>query len=91
VASYSLIITRSAEKGLAAVGSRLDRQRIDHRILRLADDPRPAGCNKLVGSTNTYRIRQGDYRIIYEVEDERLVVLVVEIGHRKDVYRRGRA
>jgi len=45
----------------------------------------------LEGSTNTYRVRQGDYRIIYEVEDDRLVVLVVEIGHRKDVYRRGRA
>jgi len=91
VASYSVVITRSAEKDLAAVGSRHDRQRIDHRILRLADDPRPTGCKKLEGSTNTYRVRQGEYRIIYEVEDDRLVVLVVEIGHRKDVYRRGRA
>jgi mRNA interferase RelE/StbE len=56
------------------------------RIRSLADDPRPAGCEKLSGSER-YRVRQGVYRIVYEIEDHRLVVLVVKVGHRRDVYR----
>lgn len=56
------------------------------RIRSLADDPRPAGCEKLSGQER-YRVRQGAYRIIYEIEDARLLVLVVKIGHRRDIYR----
>jgi mRNA interferase RelE/StbE len=52
----------------------------------LADDPRPRGCEKLSGHER-YRLRQGAYRIVYEVDDQVLVVLVVKIGHRRDVYR----
>ena len=58
------------------------------RILALADEPRPKGCTKLEGSDVTYRIRQGDYRIIYNIYDDLVVVEVVKIGHRSDVYRK---
>ncbi len=56
------------------------------RIAALADDPRPPGCEKLSG-LERYRVRQGAYRIIYEIEDDRLVVLVVRVGNRREVYR----
>ncbi len=63
-----------------------DRQRIASRIQGLGRNPRPSGAEKLSG-LDRYRLRQGNYRIIYAIEDERLVVLVVRIGHRRDVYR----
>ncbi len=53
----------------------------------LAANPRPKGVKKLTGLDNLYRIRAGDYRIVYQIRDDRLIVLVVRIGHRKDVYR----
>jgi len=53
----------------------------------LETQPRPSGCRKLSGSDDIFRLRLGDYRIIYRVEDEKLVVLVIEIGHRRDIYR----
>jgi mRNA interferase RelE/StbE len=53
----------------------------------LADDPRPPACRKLKGEDNAYRVRVGDYRIVYEILDDRLVIHVVQIGHRRDVYR----
>ena len=53
----------------------------------LASQPRPPGCDKLVGPEDLYRIRAGDYRIVYQVRDEILLVLVVKIGHRREVYR----
>jgi mRNA interferase RelE/StbE len=52
----------------------------------LADDPHPAGSRKLAGTTDLYRIRIGDYRVIYQTEGSRLLVLVVKIGHRRDIY-----
>lgn len=73
-------------KEIEAVPRKKDRQRIVKRIEQLGDDPRPAGCQKLSGQ-NRYRIRQGQYRIVYGVEDDRLIVYVVKVGHRKDVYR----
>jgi len=85
VASYSVFIKPSAVKELEAVPAR-DRQRIARRIQGLSDDPRPPGAEKLSG-LERYRLRQGNYRIIYAIEDDRLVVLVVRIGHRRDVYR----
>jgi len=60
------------------------------RINSLASDPRPHGCVKLSGRENTYRIRYGDYRVLYQVRDEILLVIVVGAGHRKRVYRKGR-
>ena len=85
MASYSLEIKRSAAKELAEVPSK-DRGRIVARIQALADDPRPSGAEKLSGQER-YRIRQGDYRIPYEIEDRILRVMVVKTGHRRDVYR----
>lgn len=64
-----------------------DVERILRRIENLREDPRPPGVEKLSGQ-NSYRVRQGVYRIIYEVHDRELVVIVVRVGHRKDVYRR---
>ena len=79
-------MTRSAAKELEGVPTK-DRQRIVRRIEALAEDPRPAGAEKLSGD-DKYRIRQGDYRILYEIEDARLVVTVVRVGNRREVYRR---
>jgi len=65
---------------------RQDVKRIMQRIHSLAEDPRPAGCERL-SSQQRYRVRQGVYRIIYEINDGRLMVLVVKVGHRREVYR----
>ena len=66
---------------------RQDRGRVAEAILALAEDPRPHGCRKLAGPEAFCRIRVGDYRVIYEVQDRALVVLVLKLGHRRDVYR----
>ncbi len=73
-------------KEIEAVPRKKDRQHIVKRIEQLRDDPRPVGCQKLSGQ-DRYRVRQGQYRIVYGVEDDQLVVYVVKIGHRKDLYR----
>ncbi len=85
--SYRVLIKSSAAKEIEAVDRKKDRQRTVARIQALADDPRPAGCEKLAGEQDRYRIRVGRYRVIYSIEDEELVVIVVRVGHRKDVYR----
>jgi mRNA interferase RelE/StbE len=87
VASYSLLIKRSAAKELEAVEPRPLRTRIVSRIQGLASDPRPTGSQKLAGADHGYRLRQGAYRIVYSVDDSTFVVEVVKIGHRGDVYR----
>lgn len=86
MASYELQFRKSVAKDLRAFPKE-DVKRIMQRIRALASDPRPVGCEKLSGQER-YRVRQGSYRIIYEIEDERLIVLVVKIGHRSEVYRR---
>ena len=83
---YRVLIKPSAVKEIKAVPRKKDRQRIVKRIEQLGDNPRPEGCQKLSGQ-NRYRIRQGQYRIVYGVEDDQLVVYVVKVGHRKDAYR----
>lgn len=85
MASYSIEIKRSAAKELTHLPPK-DRGRIIARIQVLADDPRPVGAEKLSGQ-DRYRVRQGDYRILYEIEDQVLRIMVVKIGHRRDVYR----
>lgn len=62
-------------------------QRVDQAIRSLADDPRPPGCKKLAGYDNLYRVRVGDWRISYAVEDDRLIVLVLEVAPRGAAYR----
>ena len=85
MASYELVVKKSVAEDLRAFPKQ-DVKRIMHRIRSLADDPRPPGCEKLSGQER-YRIRQGAYRVIYEIEDAGLTVLVVKVGHRRDVYR----
>ena len=83
---YRVLIKPSAVKEIEAIPRKKDRQRIVKRMGQLADDPRPMGCQKLSGQ-NRYRIRQGQYRLVYGVDDGRLMVNVIKVGHRKDVYR----
>lgn len=85
MASYSVRINRSAAKELEIVPPK-DRKRIIKRIEGLAREPRPPGCEKLSGEEK-YRLRQGDYRILYEIVDRELIVTVVKVGNRRDVYR----
>ncbi len=86
MARYNLFIKPSAVKEIEGIGSVSERRRIVRRIQNLADEPRPPGCEKLSGDAK-YRVRQGNYRIVYAVEDENLVVYVVKVGHRREVYR----
>ncbi len=83
--TYQVEIMRSAAKSLQSVPKK-PRQRIAAALEALSVDPRPHGCEKLTDRDNEYRIRVGNYRIIYTVIDKRLVVLVLGIGDRKDVY-----
>lgn len=89
MASYRILIKKSAAKELEAIAGKKDRERIARRILALAEDPRPPGVEKLSGTNEKYRIRQGDFRILYEIQDDVLMVYVVRIGDRKEVYRKG--
>ena len=84
---YAIQFTSSADKELNAL-PRKGQARVLRAIMALADDPRPYGCRKLTGRDDAYRIRVGVYRVVYVIEDDKLVVLVVRVGHRKDVYRR---
>ena len=83
--SYSIKILRSAQKQLAKIAGK-DRERIAHTIRGLSSDPRPPGVTKLTGRP-AWRVRVGDYRIIYEIDDNEVQVLVVRIRHRRDAYR----
>ncbi len=83
---YEILLTRAAERSLAAL-PRATLRRVDTRIRGLAEAPRPPGVKKLQGLEDLYRIREGDYRILYRIEDERLIVLIVDVGHRRDIYR----
>ena len=85
MAGYSIFFRTSVERDLARIPKR-DLRRIMDRILALAEDPRPRGCEKL-SSQDRYRVRQGTYRIVYSIHDEALTVWVVKVGHRRDVYR----
>jgi mRNA interferase RelE/StbE len=83
-ATYPVEFERAAARAL----KRLD-ESVRRRVLAaLADDPRPAGAEMLSGSESLFRIRVGDYRVIYAIEDDRLVVLVLHAGHRPEVYRK---
>lgn len=84
-ASYNVSLKKSAQRELRAI-PQPDLSRIVNRIQRLGEIPRPPGCEKLSGEER-YRVRQGDYRIVYAVDDERRIVEVVKIGHRREVYR----
>jgi len=84
--AYTVEFTARAVRDLRAI-ARADQERIAKRIDGLAENPRPYGVRKLEGEDGLYRIRVGDFRIIYLIEDRRLVVVVIRIGNRRDVYR----
>jgi mRNA interferase RelE/StbE len=83
---FEVLLERSAEKDLRKLPTRVHDQVVD-RIAALAKNPRPSGCRKLSGSENDWRIRVGDYRIIYEIADVIRVVRIHRIRHRREVYR----
>ena len=85
MAAYSILFKESVRKDIDAIPAK-DLRRIMERIGMLADDPRPAGSEKL-SAQERYRLRQGNYRIIYSIQDYELTVWVVKIGQRRDVYR----
>lgn len=85
MASYRLLIKPSAAKELQALPTN-DRKRVVTKIQGLASDPRPPGTEKLSGEEK-YRLRQGDYRVLYSVDDSQKILVIVKIGHRRDVYR----
>ncbi|MGD9596841.1 MAG: type II toxin-antitoxin system RelE/ParE family toxin [Steroidobacteraceae bacterium] len=87
MASYSLFIKPSAGKELEAVGSKADRLRIVAKIQALATEPRPRGSAKLAGYEDRYRIRQGNFRVVYLIDDGASLVTIYKIGHRRDIYR----
>ena len=84
---YQVYIEASARRFMRKL-PRYVQKRLDPAIMALADTPRPAGCVLLAGHPNTYRIRVGDFRVLYRIYDDRLVVLIIRIGHRGDIYRR---
>lgn len=84
--AYTIEIKQNAKKELARLPSSIA-EKIIEQIRLLADNPRPNGCKKLVGAEHTYRIRINDYRVVYSLFDQRLVIEVIKIGHRKNIYR----
>lgn len=85
MASYRLVFKQSVAKDLRVIPNS-DVARILNRLESLTENPRPPGCEKL-STRERYRVRQGDYRIIYEIHDAELIVFVVKVGHRREVYR----
>ena len=84
--SYRIEVSATAERQIRTL-PRADQIRVIRVIQALAADPRPAGCRKLAAYDDVYRVRIGRYRVLYAVEDRRLVVIVLKVGDRKDVYR----
>ena len=84
--AYKVELRPSARRELLKL-PRHDQVRLVRAMDGLAKEPRPKGVKKLAGAEDLYRIRVGDYRVDYQIHDDRLIVLVVRIGHRKDVYR----
>lgn len=84
--TYEVRLLITARRQLLRIPGRI-RSRVTEAIGGLAADPRPSECKKLAGKTDYYRIRVGDYRVLYEVRDSDVLVLVIKIGHRREVYR----
>jgi mRNA interferase RelE/StbE len=84
---YRLVFKSSAAKELEAVGQKADRARLVASIKDLAEQPKPVGAEKLSGHIDLYRIRVGNYRVVYEIDDGQIVITVIKVGHRKEIYR----
>lgn len=87
MAKYKILFSSTAEKSLKRIPQK-HLVRILDVIQALSLNPYPDGCRKLTGEDNAFRVRYGQYRIIYEIENKRLIVLVLKIGHRKDIYKK---
>ena len=85
--TYEIIITKTIQKQLDNLPNNIQ-ERVYDKISQLAEEPRPDGVVKLKGYDNEYRIRIGDYRLVYEIQDEQLIVLLVQCKHRRDVYKK---
>jgi mRNA interferase RelE/StbE len=85
MSQYNVVVSKSAAKELYKLPATVN-NRIIKAILKLSDDPRPQGSKKLQGRSENWRIRIGDYRVIYAIDDEVLIVDVRKVGHRKDIY-----
>jgi mRNA interferase RelE/StbE len=83
---YALLLEKSAARFLLRLRDTKLKARLDEAIESLSADPRPHGCRKLAGTSDRYRIRVGNYRMIYRVDDGKVTVLVLLIGHRREVY-----
>ena len=83
--AYRIEVTPRARKDLRALPAR-ERKRVAHQIEALKTDPRPTGCKKLKGREDFYRVRVGDYRVVYQIKDEVLLILIVRVGDRKEIY-----
>ena len=86
MARHSIEISRTAEKQLKKL-NRDNQRRVVKAIVALAEDPRPQGSRKLAGYDDVFRIRVGPYRVLYSVSGKKLVIIILKIGHRKNVYR----
>ncbi|MBA3564082.1 MAG: type II toxin-antitoxin system RelE/ParE family toxin [Gammaproteobacteria bacterium] len=86
MASYSIEVSATAEKQIRRLGSS-DRLRVLRAIQQLSHNPRPRGCRKLQGYDDVFRMRIGTHRVIYSIETRRLLIIILKVGHRKDVYR----
>jgi len=84
--SYKIVFEKPAEKDFRRLPKDIQ-QALAHRMSALADNPRPPDSRKLEGADNCYRIRQGDYRLIYTILEDRVVIIVLRVGHRGSVYR----
>ena len=85
MANYKVFLRKSARKELEKL-PKTSLKLIIKRIEQLSEEPRPAGCEKLSGK-GYYRTRQGKYRIVYSIQDQELIILIIKIGHRKDIYQ----
>lgn len=83
---YRIEVTRAAERDLRALPENV-LKRVDAKILSLAGNPRPDGVKKLAGAESLYRVRIGDYRIIYEIQDRAILIIIVRVRHRGEAYR----
>ena len=85
MANYNIEIKKSAAKEIGKLPKQ-ELKRVVEKIKLLAEDPRPEGCKKLSGDEK-YRLRIGNYRILYRIEDDLLIIYVVKVGHRKEIYK----
>jgi mRNA interferase RelE/StbE len=83
---YAVLLEKSAARFLLRLRDAKLKSRLDEAIESLAGDPRPSGCRKLAGTSDRYRVRVGDYRIVYRIDDGKVTVLVLVIDHRREVY-----